>query len=63
MLLGAKAGDIIWYFKSDKDVSLNREDISILKHKEILVTTVKDALEIMGYGMQKKRIKSGISIT
>jgi hypothetical protein len=31
MLLGAKAGDVIWYFKTDKGVSINPEEISVKK--------------------------------
>lgn len=52
MLLGVKAGDVIWYFKTDnkKDgVSINPKEIGICKYKEILMATVKDALEILGY--------------
>jgi DNA polymerase I len=56
-LLGAKAGDVIWYFKTDDKkagVSINPEDIGITKYKEMLMATVKDALEIMGYGGAEK---------
>jgi hypothetical protein len=53
MVLGAKAGDIIWYFKTDDKkkggVSINPEEIGICKYKEMLMTTVKDAFEILGY--------------
>jgi DNA polymerase I len=59
MLLGAKAGDIIWYYKTDKGVSINSEEISILKYKEMLMATVKDALEVLGYG-SSERIESEI---
>jgi DNA polymerase I len=48
ILLGAKAGDIIWYFKTDKGVSINPDEISISKYKEMLMATVKDALEVQG---------------
>jgi DNA polymerase I len=58
ILLGAKAGDIIWYFKTDKGVSLNPDEISILKYKEMLMATVKDALEVLGYGSSSERIES-----
>jgi hypothetical protein len=58
MLLGAKSGDIIWYFKTDDKmkggVSINNQDISISKYKEMLMTTVKDALEILGYGNSER---------
>jgi DNA polymerase elongation subunit (family B) len=54
MLLGAKAGDVIWYYKTDKDVSINPEEISILKYRETLMATVKDALEILGYAIAEK---------
>jgi DNA polymerase elongation subunit (family B) len=49
ILLGAKAGNVIWYFKSDKGVSINLDKISIPNYKEMLMATVKDALEILGY--------------
>jgi DNA polymerase elongation subunit (family B) len=50
MLLGAKAGDVIWYFKTDRKkggVTTNLEEIDIRKYKEMLMATVKDALEIL----------------
>ena len=58
MLLGAKAGDVIWCFKTDGDkmkagVSINLMEIGISKYKEVLMTTVKIALEILGYGSSK----------
>jgi hypothetical protein len=31
MLLGAKAGDIIWYFKTDKSVSIKPQEILCLQ--------------------------------
>jgi hypothetical protein len=49
LLLGAKCGDVIWYFKTDVNkggVSINLQEIGISKYKEMLKTTVKDALEI-----------------
>jgi hypothetical protein len=57
MLLEAKAGDVIWYFKTDDNkgsVSINPQEIGICKYKEILVVTVKDALGILGYGSAEK---------
>ncbi|HEX6281378.1 MAG TPA: hypothetical protein VFZ67_04065 [Nitrososphaera sp.] len=60
MLLGAKAGDIIWYFKTDisnkkkkAGVSINPQEIGICKYKEMLVSTVKDAFEILGYNTEQ----------
>ena len=50
MLLGAKAGDVIWYFKTDRkkgSVTTNLEETDIKKYKEMLMATVKDALEIL----------------
>jgi DNA polymerase elongation subunit (family B) len=51
-LLGAKAGDIIWFYKTDDKnkgrVSINPEEISICKYKEMLMNTVKDAIEVLG---------------
>jgi hypothetical protein len=56
MLLGAKAGDVIWYFKTDTKagVSINPQEIGIQKYKEILMATVKDALEVQGYVISEK---------
>jgi hypothetical protein len=52
------AGDIIWYFKTDDKkkggVSINPKEIGICKYKEMLMATVKDALEILGYGSAEK---------
>jgi hypothetical protein len=54
----AKAGDIIWYFKTDDkkkaNVSIKPEDIGITKYKQMPMATVKDALEIMGYGTSQR---------
>jgi hypothetical protein len=50
MLLGAKAGDVISYFKThDKKggITINPEEIGIHKYTEMLMATVKDALEIL----------------
>jgi len=35
-------------------VSLNPDEASIKKYKQMLMATVKDALEIMGYGSAEK---------
>jgi DNA polymerase I len=48
-LLGAKAGDVVWYYKTDTRVSIDPEEISVLRYKAMLMATVKDALEILGY--------------
>lgn len=56
ILLGAKAGDVIWYFKTDDKkggVTINPEEIGIRKYKEMLMATVMDALEILGYSSEK----------
>jgi DNA polymerase, archaea type len=56
MLLGAKAGDVIWYFKTDSKeggVTINPEEIGINKYKEMLMSTVKHALEILGYKTER----------
>ena len=62
MLLGAKAGDVIWYFKTDDDgsdkkkkagVSINPQEIGVCKYKEMLLTTFKDALEILGFNAEQ----------
>jgi DNA polymerase, archaea type len=70
ILLGAKAGDIIWYFKmddgSDKKkagVSINPEEIGVCKYKEMLKSTVKDALEILGYSNAERIFNNNIGIT
>jgi DNA polymerase, archaea type len=57
MSLGAKAGDIIWYFKTDDKkagVSIKAEDFGIKKYKQMLMATVKEPLEIIGYGDAEK---------
>jgi DNA polymerase elongation subunit (family B) len=56
MLLGAKTGDVIWYFKTDSKkagVTINPEEIGITKYKEMLMSTVKLALEILGYKTER----------
>jgi hypothetical protein len=57
-LLGAKAGDVVWYYKTDGDnekggVSINLKEVGIYKYKEMLKATVKDALEIPGYDTER----------
>jgi len=42
-VLGAKVGDVIWYFKTEKGVSINPEKIAIYKYKEMLMASVKGA--------------------
>ncbi len=58
MLLRARAGDIIWYFKRDDKkkggVSTNPLEIGIYKYKEMLMSTVNDALEILCNGSAEK---------
>ena len=41
MLLEVKVGDVIWYFKTDKHVSIIPEGIRGLKYKEMFMATVK----------------------
>ena len=50
LLLNTKAGDVIEYYKSDDvdGVSINPKDICIAKYKEMLLSSVNDALEILG---------------
>jgi DNA polymerase I len=61
LLMDAKAGDVIWYYKTDEGVSTNPQEISIKKYRESLLATVKDALEILGY--DTRRIFNNIGIT
>jgi DNA polymerase elongation subunit (family B) len=70
ILLGAKAGDIIWYFKTDisekkkkAGVSINPQEIGVCKYKEMLMSTVKDALEILGYGNAEWIFNNNIGTT
>jgi DNA polymerase, archaea type len=51
LLLNAKEGDIIEYYKSDntEGVTLNPNDISVRKYKSMLWNTLKDVLEISDY--------------
>jgi hypothetical protein len=37
-----------------RHVSINPEEIGICKYKEMLMATVKDALEILGYGSSER---------
>jgi hypothetical protein len=53
MLLRAKAGDVIWYFKKG-GITINPEEIDIRKYKEMLMATVKDPLEILGYSSSER---------
>jgi hypothetical protein len=50
MMFGARACDVIWYYKADNEVSVNPDEIRLLKYRDILMATVDDALEILGYG-------------
>jgi hypothetical protein len=50
MLFGARACDVIWHYKTDNEVSVNPDEIRLLKYRDILMATVNDALEILGYG-------------
>ena len=54
MLLGATACDVIWYCKTAEGVSINPAEISVQKYKEMLMATVKDALEVLGCGGTEK---------
>lgn len=51
--LGAKAGDLIYYYKSDNriGVSLNLHEISLKKYKMMLWQVVKDLLEILNFDL------------
>lgn len=40
--------------KKNGGVSINNDDISISKYKEMLPATVKDELKILGYGSNEK---------
>jgi DNA polymerase, archaea type len=55
LYVGAKKGDVIYYYKYDskgkKDsIPVEPEHISISEYKKMLLATLKDALEIMGFG-------------
>jgi hypothetical protein len=54
MLFGVKAGDVISYYKTDKGVSINSDESSIKRYKEMLMVTVSNALEILGYGSSER---------
>jgi hypothetical protein len=52
LAIGARKGDIIEYFESDKDndrYSPNPPDISTEKLQIMLLKVIKDILEIVGY--------------
>jgi len=68
--LGLKKGDILIYYKCDKDELIydtpggkertriigesdNSDDISYAKYKEMLINSVKDVIEILGYNVEK----------
>jgi hypothetical protein len=53
-LLEARDGDIICYYRTGKGVSINPHEIGIGKYKEMLMSSVKPALEVQGYGSSKK---------
>ena len=55
ILLKAKANDLIYHFKSDNidGVSISQKDISFKKYESILVDTVKDILNILGYDVSQ----------
>jgi hypothetical protein len=54
LLLGAKPGDIICYYETDKGISINYQEIDICKYKEMLMAAVNDALGILGYDSTDK---------
>jgi len=54
MLLLEKTGDISWYFKTYKGVSINPKEISICNYKEMLIAILNDALQILGYTSAEK---------
>jgi hypothetical protein len=51
LAIGARKGDVIEYYESDtkEGYSLNQQEISIRKYKEMLWKAVKEILEIAGY--------------
>jgi hypothetical protein len=63
MLPGAKAGDVIWYFKTDDKkkggILINPKEIDGRKYKVMFIETIRDALKFAGYG-SGKRIESEI---
>jgi DNA polymerase, archaea type len=66
LAVGARKGDVIEYFESDnkEGYSLNPQDISVKKYKNILWKAVKDILEIAGYEVapiEQKIFQSNIS--
>jgi DNA polymerase elongation subunit (family B) len=54
---GARKGDTIYYYKTDDAngnkkediIPINAENISIVEYKKLLLATLKDALEVMGF--------------
>ncbi len=67
--LGARAGDLIYYYKSDNrdGASLDSQDISVKKYKMMLWQVVKDVLEILNCDLnaleQELRLSNKISGT
>jgi len=68
LYLGAKKGDVIYYYKTNSNsrkekytdiVPINPEYIDITEYKKMLFATLKGALEMLGIGDQE-RIKSDI---
>jgi hypothetical protein len=57
MLLGARAGDIIWYYKTNDKrkagISINPQEIGVYKYRKMLMSTVNDASEILGYDAER----------
>jgi DNA polymerase I len=54
LAVGARKGDVIEYYESDNSktgYSLDYQDISVRKYKLMLWKTVKEILEIAGYGI------------
>jgi hypothetical protein len=62
MLLGAEAGDVIWCTTRQMMAVITKRRTQgfqltlngICKYKEMLMITVTEALEILGYGNPKK---------
>jgi hypothetical protein len=66
LYLGAEKRDVIYYYKTEpsrrKDITsvpIRPADINIAEYKKMLFATVKDALQIMGFG-SAERIESDI---
>lgn len=60
--LGARAGNLIYYYKSDNPIgaSINPKDLSLQKYKVMLWKTVKDILEIGNCDVNTLEIELGI---